>query len=74
LNVRGVSLLALVFLGMVAVVLSIVGDLFESLIKRHAHVKDSGNMFPGHGGVYDRLDGVFAALPLFALGKAALGL
>jgi phosphatidate cytidylyltransferase len=74
LNVRGMSLLALVVLGMVAVVLSIVGDLFESLIKRHAQVKDSGHMFPGHGGVYDRLDGVFAALPLFALGKAALGL
>ena len=74
LNVRGMSLLALVMLGMVAVALSIVGDLFESLIKRHANVKDSGHMFPGHGGVYDRLDGVFAALPLFALGKAALGL
>jgi len=74
LNVRGMSLLALVLLGMVAVALSIVGDLFESLIKRHASVKDSGHMFPCHGGVYDRLDGVFAALPLFALGKAALGL
>ena len=74
LDVRGVLLFALVLLGMVAVALSIVGDLFESLIKRHANVKDSGHMFPGHGGVYDRLDGVFAALPLFALGKAALGL
>jgi phosphatidate cytidylyltransferase len=74
LNVRGLALFGLVLLGMVAVALSIVGDLFESLIKRHANVKDSGNMFPGHGGVYDRLDGVFAALPLFALGKAALGL
>jgi phosphatidate cytidylyltransferase len=74
LQVRGVALFALVVLGMIAVALSIVGDLFESLIKRHAGVKDSGAMFPGHGGVFDRLDGVFAALPVFALGKALLGL
>jgi len=74
LQVRGVTLFALVILGMIAVALSIVGDLFESLIKRHAGVKDSGALFPGHGGVFDRLDGVFAALPAFALGKALLGL
>ena len=74
LQVRGVTLFALVILGLIAVALSIVGDLFESLIKRHAGVKDSGAMFPGHGGVFDRLDGVFAALPVFTLGKALLGL
>ena len=74
LNVRGVALFALVIAGLVAVLFSIVGDLFESLIKRHANVKDSGAMFPGHGGVFDRLDGVFAALPVFVLGKVALGL
>ena len=64
----------LIVLAMICVLFSIVGDLFESLIKRHANVKDSGAMFPGHGGVFDRLDGVFAALPLFALGKSLLGL
>jgi phosphatidate cytidylyltransferase len=74
LHVRGVALLALVAAGLIAVLFSIVGDLFESLIKRHANVKDSGAMFPGHGGVFDRLDGVFAALPVFVLGKVALGL
>jgi len=74
LQVRGISLFALVILGMFSVALSIVGDLFESLIKRHAGVKDSGALFPGHGGVADRLDGAFAALPIFALGKAVLGL
>jgi phosphatidate cytidylyltransferase len=74
LNVRGIQLVALVVLALISVLFSVVGDLFESVIKRHANVKDSGAMFPGHGGVFDRLDGVFAALPIFALGKSLLGL
>ncbi len=74
LDVRGIQLIALVVLALISVLFSVVGDLFESVIKRHANVKDSGAMFPGHGGVFDRLDGVFAALPIFALGKSLLGL
>jgi len=68
------QLVGLAVLGVVTVGFAVVGDLFESLMKRHAAVKDSGSLFPGHGGLLDRLDSVFAALPVFAAGKMLLGL
>ncbi|MDR6673744.1 phosphatidate cytidylyltransferase [Xanthomonas sp. 1678] len=63
----------LLIVAAVSVLASVVGDLFESLLKRHVGAKDSGNVIPGHGGVLDRVDGVLAALPIFALGKDIFG-
>lgn len=60
-------IITLVPLLIIMAILGVVGDLYESLIKRQAGVKDSGNILPGHGGILDRIDALTSALPFAIL-------